>query len=219
MVGARSHRLTLVLAEDHLLVRRALRMLLESHDLEVVAETGDLPAARAAVQEHLPDVLLLDLGLPGGSTLSLLDELAGGPTAALILTADEDPHSVRLHMASGARGYVAKRENDAELLAAVRAVAQGHVHVSPALGAALVQSPQGRLRRLAPEDVDVLRLIALGYTAREMAETLNVPQRHVEWQRSRLQRQLEAPTRADLVRVALEEALVRRPLSGAHGGR
>jgi two-component system response regulator NreC len=200
----------IVIADDHPVVRRALRLLLGKHGMEVLEEAADIPSARAAVMGHRPDVLLLDLRLPNGSTRELLSELAAraAATHVLVLSADKDPRSVRALMAAGAHGYVSKAATEQELTEAVKAVATGRVYVSPDLGAALVRPREGRLKHVEPDDVEVLRLIALGHTAREIAETLGFSQRHAEWRRSRLEQLLMAPNRAALVRIAIEEGLL-----------
>jgi two-component system response regulator NreC len=204
--------LRLVVADDHPVVRRGLRLLLESHGHRVVAETGDIPGTVEAVRERRPDILLLDLNLPGGSLPDLLDAIAamGVPSRTLVLTMDDRPATVRATMAAGAHGYACKDVVEEELLTAIAQVHAGHHYVSPALGAALAARPAGRLRELSEDDRDLLRLVALGYTAREIAELLGAPQRRVEWRRTRVQQALGAATRADLVRIAIEEELVGR---------
>jgi two-component system, NarL family, response regulator NreC len=200
-----------VIADDHSVVRTGLRLLVEHSGWLVVGEAADVPETARQVDERRPDVLLLDLHMPGGSTQDLIRDLAArGHPRVLVLTVDEHAASVRAALRAGAGGYMPKDASATELLDALRRVAAGEEYVSPRLGASLFNPEAERVAAMADEDREVLRLIALGHTAKEIAGILNSTQRHVEWQRKRLQRALDAHTRADLVRVALDEGLVDR---------
>jgi DNA-binding NarL/FixJ family response regulator len=198
-----------VIADDHSVVRTGLRLLMERFGWEVVGEAADVGETLEHVHANRPDVLLLDLHMPGGPIEDAIREIvAAGATRVLVLTADEHPGSVRAALQAGAIGYVPKDASPHELLEAVDLVAHGEAYVSPRLGAALVHAPADRLAAMPGEDVDVLRLLALGHTSKEIADLLGSSQRQVEWQRKRLQRALGVHGRAELVRIALDEGLI-----------
>jgi two-component system, NarL family, response regulator NreC len=204
-----STRARIVIADDHSVVRTGLRLLVERSGWEVAAEAGDVPETLAQVARHRPDVLLLDLHMPGGSIEDAIREVAAtGVTRVLVLSADEHPGSVRAALRAGATGYVPKDASPHELIDAVGLVAHGDAYVSPRLGALLASAPADRLGRMPADDVEVLRLLALGHTSREIADMLDSSQQQVEWQRKRLQRALGVHGRAELVRIALDEGLI-----------
>ena len=169
----------IVLADDHGVVRAGLRSLLgEDPDFEVVAEAGDVDGALRAVLGHKPDVLVLDLNMPG--ELSSLEALPGvsersPETRTVILTMQEDPEYARRALRAGAVGYVLKEAADAELVEAVRRAADGRRYLNPTLGALLATMPEhptGRTDGLSEREAEVLRLIALGHTNAEIGEQL-----------------------------------------------
>jgi two-component system, NarL family, response regulator NreC len=208
--------ITIVLADDHSVVRSALRMLLDSEeDLEVVAEAGDVESAQRYVLGHRPSVLILDLNMPGGSSLEAIPTLleTSPDTAILVLTMQEDPASAREALSAGARGYVLKHAAGSELVQAIRAAAGGGTWLNPDLGARMAAAPPGpagTLAELSEREIDVLRLIALGHTNNEIAEQLYLSVRTVETHRARIQQKLDLSTRAELVRFALDHNLVDR---------
>ena len=205
-----------MLMDDHNVVREGLRVLLERQsDFRVVAEAGTVAEAEA-VQADL-DVVVADLVLPderGADVVRRLRERF--PRAAiLVLTMVDNPTDVQLCLAAGAKGYLMKEAAGAELTDAVRAVAQGHEYLQPALGAVLARwrEAPGRVRASASVDLsererEVLRLIALGHTNAEIATMLFVSVRTVENHRSSLMHKLGFRTRAELVRHAGEIGLV-----------
>lgn len=131
---AREERLTIVLADDHPVMRSGLKSLLDDEgDFSVVAEVADVSSARSAVDEHRPDVLLLDLHMPGEPSLPAIEELSTA-TTVVVLTADEEPALAREALHRGARGYVAKSSLGAELVNAIRTAADGGIYLNPALG-------------------------------------------------------------------------------------
>jgi two-component system, NarL family, response regulator NreC len=203
---------TIVLADDHTVVRNALRMLLDAEaDFEVVAEAGDAEAAIRYVRGHKPTVLILDLNMPGRSSLDALPDLreASPGTEIVVLTMQNEPAFARRALQAGVRGYVLKEAADAELVQAVRSAAAGDTYLQPALGARLAAgNDSGAGEELSERERDVLRLIALGHTNAEVAEQLYISIRTVESHRAHIQQKLRLSSRAELVRYALERGLV-----------
>ncbi|MGB2711802.1 MAG: response regulator transcription factor [Conexibacter sp.] len=204
----------IVIADDHRLVRAGLRLLLDAEpDFEVVAEAGDVPSALRCAHGRRPDVLLLDLSMPGGSAVDaipgLVAKLPG--TGVLVLTMESQPAVAREALRRGARGYVLKDSVDAELLRAVRVVAHGGTYLTPGLGAQLALD--GTARRgaegdLTRRELEILRLVALGHTNAEIAVQLFLSVRTVETHRAHVQQKLGRTTRAELVRWALDHGML-----------
>jgi len=205
-------RVSIVLADDHAVVRSALRMLLEAEaDFEVLAEAGDADNAARKVRGHHPDVLVLDLNMPGGSGLEMLPKIReeSPHTQVVVLTMQSEPAFAREAMRAGALGYVLKEAADDELVKAVRMAAAGETYLQPELGARLAAEPApSAADDLSDREVEVLRLIALGYTNNEIAEQLYLSVRTVESHRAHIQQKLRLTTRSELVRYALERGLV-----------
>jgi two-component system, NarL family, response regulator NreC len=208
--------ITVVLADDHPVVRSGLRMLLEAQDdVEVVAEVGDVDATRRSVLGHKPSVLVLDLNMPGGSSLEAIPAMAESSpaTAIVVLTMQEDPAFAREALRAGAKGYVLKQAAGTELVQAVRAAAGGGTWLNPELGARMAAAPaapSGPPGDLTERELEVLRLIALGHTNSEIAGQLYLSVRTVETHRSHIQRKLGVSSRAELVRYALDNDLIDR---------
>jgi two-component system response regulator NreC len=208
--------ITLVLADDHAVVRSGLRMLLDSEPgLHVVAEAGTTEDAVRLTRAHRPSVLVLDLNMPqesGGTSLEALPVLAehAPDTRVVILTMQDDPQFARQALAGGAVAYVLKESADTELVEAVRRAAAGEIHLTPRLGAQLARAPVAEEPpdELTPRELDVLRLIALGHTNTEIGAQLFLSVRTVESHRAHLQRKLGRATRAELVRYALDRGLL-----------
>ena len=204
----------IVLADDHAVVRSGLRMLLEAEEgWRVVAEAGDVPNAVRLTKAHRPDVLVLDLNMPGGSSLDALGQLGREQpaTRVVILTMQDEPEFARQAMSSGAAAYVLKESADTELVEAVAAAARGETYLNPRLGARLAAappSPPGPPDDLSDRELEVLRLIALGYTNTEIAAQLYLSVRTVETHRAHIQQKTRRTTRAELVQYALEHGLV-----------
>jgi two-component system response regulator NreC len=212
--------LRIVLADDHAVVRSGLRMILENQPgWQVVAEARDADAAIEAVREERPDVLVLDLKMPGRSSLDALAELRERfpRTRTVMLTMEADPAIAQQALAAGAAAYVLKEAADSELVQAVRAVAAGGSYLDPSLGAALAAPGPGArsVAHLSRRELDVLRLIALGHTNAEIAELLGLSLRTVESHRAHIQGKTLRSTRAELVDLALRAGLLdperRRP--------
>lgn len=201
----------IVLAEDHAVVRSALRMLLDAEpDLEVVAEAGTVDSTVQYVRGHRPDVLILDINMPGGPSLRAIPDIlsASEVTRVVVLTMQSDPVFAREAMQSGVLGYILKDAADSELVKAVRLASQDKVYLQPELGARLAAEPSGPPDDLSEREVEILRLIALGHTNGEIADELYLSVRTVESHRSHIQQKLRMSKRSDLVRYALERNLL-----------
>jgi two-component system response regulator NreC len=202
----------IVLADDHAVVRSGLRMLLDNEgDFEVVAEASDVESARRYVRGHHPGVLVLDLNMPGGSSLEAIPLIReeSPDTQIVVLTMQQEPAFAREALGAGALGYVLKEAADDELVEAVRRAAVGESYLNPRLGARIAsEPPPGPPDDLSNREVDVLRLIALGHTNAEIAEQLYLSVRTVETHRSHIQQKLGLSTRAELVGYALERGLI-----------
>jgi two-component system response regulator NreC len=200
-----------LICDDHALVRSGLRKLLEDEpDIVVTGEVGSGDEAVALAAEDPPDVVLLDVTMPGKSGIEALPELAAAApvTKALMLSMQDDPAYVRRAFAAGASGYLLKDSADEELVKALHDVALGHQYVHPLLGARLAtteaQANGSELgRSLSSRERDVLRLLALGHTNHEIAEQLVLSIRTVETHRARIMQKLGLRNRADIVRFAL----------------
>lgn len=203
---------TIVLADDHTVVRSALRMLLDAEPgFEVVAEAGDAETAIRYVRGHKPRVLILDLNMPGRPSLEAVPDIreASPGTEVVVLTMQNEPAFARRALQAGVRGYVLKEAADAELVQAVRSAAAGDTYLQPTLGAKLAAGEDERDGdELSDRERDVLRLIALGHTNAEIAEKLYISIRTVESHRAHIQQKLRVSSRAELVKYALNHGLV-----------
>jgi DNA-binding NarL/FixJ family response regulator len=205
-----------VIVDDHALVRSGLRLLLEAEeDISVEDEGGTADEAVRLARLHKPDVVLLDVVMPGRSGLDAVEELlAAAPDAKiLVLSMQDDPSYVRRAFAVGATGYLLKEAADAELVAAVRDVAGGGRYVHPILGARLAAAEAEAQSRAASDPLsdrerEVLRLLALGHTNQEIAKMLFISVRTAETHRAHIMQKLRLATRAELVRYALEHGLL-----------
>jgi two-component system, NarL family, response regulator NreC len=201
----------LVIADDHAVVRSGLKLLLEAEEgLTVVAEAGEIDTTTRMVRGHKPDVLVLDLNMPGAASLPAIPELAQ-QTAVVVLTMQNDPAFARGALQAGALGYVLKEAADAELVAAVRAAADGRTYLNPELGARLAAAPPapaGPPDDLTERELEILRLIALGHTNAEIGGQLYLSVRTIESHRAHIQQKTRRSTRAELVRYALDHGLL-----------
>jgi two-component system response regulator NreC len=201
----------LVIADDHAVVRTGLKLLLEAEDgVAVVAEAGEIETTKRMVAAHRPDVLVLDLNMPGPASLPAIPELAQ-QTSVVVLTMQNDPAFARQALQSGALGYVLKEAADAELVGAVRAAADGRTYLNPELGARMAAAPpapEGPPDDLTERELEILRLIALGHTNAEIGKQLYLSVRTVESHRAHIQRKTRRTTRAELVRYALDHELI-----------
>jgi two-component system, NarL family, response regulator NreC len=202
----------IVIADDHAVVRRGLKQVLGAEpDLEVLAEAADIDDARRFVRGHRPQVLVLDLNLPGGSSLKHIPAIrAESPdTQIVVLTMQNEPAYAREALGAGALGYVLKEAAETELVEAVRRAAAGDTYLNPRLGARVAaEPPPGPPDGLSDREVDVLRMISLGHTNAEIAAKLYLSVRTVETHRAHIQQKLRLGSRAELVRYALDHKLI-----------
>jgi two-component system response regulator NreC len=209
--GGTDSKISVILADDHEIVRDGLRMILEAEpDIEVVAEVGETEAARRRTSGLKPDVLVLDLNMPDGPSLPAIPAIleASPETAIVALTMQDDPGFAREAFRLGARGYVVKHSAGRELIDAIRAALGGDTYINPQLGARVAAAPEGPPAGLTPREAEVLGLIAEGHTNPEIAERLVVSVRTVETHRSAVHRKVGTTNRAELVRYAREHGLV-----------
>jgi two-component system, NarL family, response regulator NreC len=202
---------SIVLADDHAVVRSALRLLLEAEpDLEVVAEAGDIESTVRYVRGHKPDVLVLDLNMPSGRSLGAVPEMleASPGTSVVVLTMETDPSYAREAIQTGVLGYVLKEAVDEELVSAVRLASAGRTYLQPELGAKLAAGAGELADGLSERELEIVRLIALGHTNTEIAEQLFLSVRTVESHRAHVQQKLKLNKRSALVRYALERGLL-----------
>ncbi len=205
-----------VLVDDHAVVRSGLRLLLDGQeDVEVVGEAGNAKDAVFRARALKPDVILLDMVMPGESGLEVLPKLLKESTGTkvLVLSMQDDPSYVREAFAAGASGYVLKEAADEEVVSAVREIAGGGRYVHPALGARLVAAEAAERAAaeadpLSEREREVLRLLALGHTNQEIAQRLYISVRTAESHRAHIMQKLRLSTRAELVRYALSQGLL-----------
>ncbi|HEX6711968.1 MAG TPA: response regulator transcription factor [Thermoleophilaceae bacterium] len=204
---------SIVIADDHAVMRSGLRMLLDAaEDLDVVGEAGDVEETIRKVKAYKPDVLVLDLHMPGGPSLEAIPEMreASPDTRIVVLTMQDSAAFVREALRAGALGYVTKDAADDELVEAIRMAAGDQSYLHPRLGARLATEPEqsGPPGDLTEREAEILRLIALGHTNTEIAEQLYLSVRTVESHRAHIQQKLRLTKRAELVRYALEHGIV-----------
>jgi two-component system, NarL family, response regulator NreC len=205
-----------LVVDDHAVVRSGLRRVLDAEEgIETVGEAPNAERAVFEAMEHRPDVVLLDVVMPGKSGIEGMPALlqAVPDTKVLVLSMQDDPRYVREAFEAGASGYVLKEAADAEVADAVRAVADGERYVHPALGAKLVAAEAEERRRaeedpLSDREREVLRLLALGHTNQEIAKMLYISVRTAETHRAHIMQKLRLQSRAELVRHALAEGLL-----------
>ncbi|HTZ05810.1 MAG TPA: response regulator transcription factor [Gaiellaceae bacterium] len=205
-----------LIVDDHQLVRSGLRLLLEAEkDMTVDDEAGNAADAVRLARLHKPDVVLLDVVMPGGSGLDAAPEIkeAAPKARILVLSMQDDPSYVRQAFSAGASGYLLKEAADNELVAAVREVAGGGSYVHPTLGARLAAAEAEAQARAAADPLsererEVLRLLALGHTNQEIAKMLFISVRTAETHRAHIMQKLRLSTRAELVRYALDHGLL-----------
>jgi two-component system response regulator NreC len=204
--------ITIVLADDHPVVRGGLRILLEEAGFRVVAEATDIGETRRKLMGYRPTVLILDLSMPGGSSLEAIPRLIdiSPETAIVILTMHDEPALARRALRAGARAFVLKEAADSELVAAILAATNGDRYLNPRLGARIASKRDddgASADRLTDRELQVLKRLAAGHTNLEIARQLYLASRTVEAHRARLQRKLGLTTRAELVGYAREHGL------------
>ena len=203
--------LTIVIADDHAVVRQGLRLLLEAEDdLAVVGESSDVQETCVLLRECTPSVVLLDLHMGRELSLSALFEIRGASpdTAIVILTMEDDPAFLAPAWNAGAAGYVLKESSRTDLVRAIRTVGKGGRYVDPAIGGLALANAEDAV--LTDRELEVLRLVALGHTNSEIASKMYISPRTVETHRANLQSKLGITGRPELVRYALEHGVIHR---------
>ena len=218
---ARTHKIRVMIVDDHAILRAGLRMLVNAQaDMGVVSEVPDGEKAVQEIRETKPDVTLLDLTMPRVGGMKALQEIARDcrETRVLILTMHDDPAYLRSALAAGASGYLLKRAVDSELIAAIRAVHRGGTFVDPRLASILVQDvlakkgtkagPTRPVNILSDRELQVLSLVARGYSSAQIAKQIFVGVKTVETYRSRFAEKLGLRTRSDVIRFAVQMGLL-----------
>ena len=207
-----------LIADDHSVIRTGLRALLGSDpELQVIGEAEDGPETVRLVEELGPDVVLLDIGMPGEDGIQVAKRLKAKfpQLRVLFLTMHEDEGLLREAIASGAAGYIIKRADESEIINAIHAAHRGDLYVHPAMTRALVQPraperPAGATGGVAltRRELDILKLLARGYTNRQIADELGLSVRTVEGHRANLMGKLGVASRVELVRYAEQHGLL-----------
>jgi two-component system, NarL family, response regulator NreC len=209
-------RIRVLVVDDHAVVRSGLRLLLDKEkDIEVVGEAGNVGEAVLEARSAKPDVVLMDVVMPGQSGIEGIPSvMKEAPKAkVLLLSMQDDPQYVRQAFGAGAAGYVLKEAVDTEVVAAIREVAGGGRYVHPALGARLAAAEAEERARadadpLSDREREVMRLLALGHTNQEIAKMLFISVRTAETHRAHIMQKLRLTTRAELVAYAIEHGLL-----------
>jgi DNA-binding NarL/FixJ family response regulator len=213
-------KLRIVLADDHALLRAGLAVLINAQsDMEVVAQASTTDEAMAAVTDTQPDVLVLDLTMPGGSSVKAIEGLRQQcpQTKILVLTMHDDPAYLRSTLAAGSSGYLVKTASDAELLSALRTVAQGRKAINLSLSSDEMQTVLGAVANktghsgpavLSEREQEVLQLLARGHTNQKIADKLFLSVKTIETYRSRIGEKLGLRDRAELVTYAMKVGLL-----------
>jgi DNA-binding NarL/FixJ family response regulator len=216
-------RVRLVLADDHAVLRAGLRAFLEEQSeppIEVVGEASSGEEAIALVEKLRPDLLLLDLSMPGLGGLGAAIELRrlGLPTRILVLTQYGETAHLKRALEAGANGYILKSARGEELLSALRAVLQGGTYIDPSLAGNLVSSAlfqkappasdEEALASLTPREIEVLTLVAEGYSNKEIAEALDIAVKTAMAHRANLMDKLDIHNVSKLVQFAIRMGLV-----------
>ncbi len=216
MSGGKRSRILLV--DDHTVLRAGLRALLAAHDgLEVVGDAADGAEAVRLAQALRPDVVVMDIGMPGVNGIDATARIKreNPTTKVLVLSMHDDQGYLRQVLRAGASGYVLKKAADTELLAAIQAAARGDVFLDPAMAKVLVgevmepTAARGEIPALSNRERDVLRLVARGHTNQQVADRLCISVKSVETYKARLMEKLGLKGRAELVRYALQHGLLK----------
>src|SRR5579863_4700786 len=218
---ARTHKIRVMIVDDHAILRAGLKVLVNAQaDMEVVSEAPDGEKAVQAARDTRPDVTLLDLTMPRVGGMKALQEIAHNSreTRVLVLTMHDDPAYLRSALAAGASGYLLKRAVDSELIAAIRALHRGGIFVDPRLASVLVQDVLAKKRTktgarepiniLSDRELQVLQLVARGYSSTQIAKQIAVGVKTVETYRARFAEKLGLRTRSDVIRFAVQMGLL-----------
>ena len=203
-----------ILADDHLIVRQGLRLVLEKEQIEVLGEASDGVEAIRLIQDLLPEIAVLDLDMPGLDGLAVLREAArlSPQTRAIILTRHmEEPYAVEA-LRIGARGYVLKTQATTDLVAAIRHVDRGEVYLSPKISKAVVRAylnnTEGSNGQLSVRERQVLQLVGEGHSTKKIASLLGVSVKTADTHRTKLMEKLDIHQVAGLVRYAIRNGLL-----------
>jgi len=216
-------KISLLLADDHTVLRSGLRTLLENEpDIEVVGEAGDGDEAVTRTANLKPDVVIMDITMPGLSGIEATREIKRSMPGikVLALTVHEDDSYLYQVMNAGADGYLTKKAADTELLAAIRATHRGEHYIHSSMTESLLARLRGQQVRIAknetqdaiglsPRETEVLRLLATGHTNQQIADTLFLSVKTVETYKARLKDKLGIKGRAELVRYAISRDLLK----------
>ena len=210
-MSAAAAETTIVLADDHNVIRAGLRAMLEAEpDLRVIGEAADAAAAAKLVADRRPDVLVLDLNMPGAeprADIPRLRELSPG-SAIVVLTMQSDPRTARDLLRAGAAGFVLKQAAERNIGEAIRAAAAGGSYIDPRLGGEMAKLEADPLDDLSEREVELLRLVALGHTNREIGEQLFLSVRAIEVNRAKLMEKIGVASRPELVRFAIANRVI-----------
>ena len=209
-------KIRVLIVDDHAVLRSGLHLLLDAQsDIEVVGEAGDVKEAVFETRDKKPDVVLMDVVMPGQTGIEGVPlVLKEAPEAkVLVLSMQDDPRYVHEAFAAGAAGYILKEAVDAEVVGAIQRVASGDHYVHPALGARLIAAEAEAKAReeadpLSDREREVMRLLALGHTNQEIAKMLYISVRTAETHRAHIMQKLRLSTRAELVRYAIDQGLL-----------
>jgi two-component system, NarL family, response regulator NreC len=206
--------LSVILAEDHVLVRQGVRSLLDREDFAVIGEVSNgQEAARLAAEKH-PDIAVLDLGMPMMNGLEAAQEIGrcSPRTKVVMLTRHDDDQYVLSALRAGVRGYVLKSQAVYDLVQAIRQVFRGEVYLSPGVSKAVVDAflskSDSAEERLTMRERQVVKLIGEGKTTKEAASFLGISTKTAESHRTRLMQKLDIHSTAELVRYAVRRGLV-----------
>jgi len=205
--------LRLVLADDHLVLRQALKALLERRGLEVVADEADGRAAVDAVQRLSPDVAVLDVAMPVLNGVEAAREIARiAPCPVILLSGIDDARFVREALKVGVRGFVQKSQGADDLVHAIEEVRGGRLYVSPGASQAIVDACATQSAsdgsHLTPRERQVLQLVGEGKSTKQIAEVLQISVKTAEFHRGRLMKKLNVHDTANLVRYAIREGWI-----------
>lgn len=206
-----STRIRIVLVDDHALVRRGLALLLRLEGRhEVVGEASSGEAALPLVESERPDLVILDLNMPGMDGLETLRRLRarGIPTRVLVLSMHDEPHLVGEALTAGADGYLLKDSMDDELFLAIDGIMRGQRYLAAAIDRARLQESRMRPMALTAREREVLQLIANGLTTSAVAETLSISPHTATRHRANLMQKLNVHNQVELVRIAVGQGLI-----------
>jgi two-component system, NarL family, response regulator NreC len=218
-IKAKTAKIRVLIADDHAILRAGLRMLIDSqNDMKVVGEAQNGNEAIRSVRELSPDVVILDVTMPERGGLHAIHDILKGQNGVhvLLLTMHEEPAFLRTALAAGASGYILKKSVDADLLSAIRAVSKGRLHIDSELATTLLEhaiperfkGEEKKTQVLSERELQVLKLVAEGFSSREISDQIFIGIKTVETYRGRLAEKLGLKSRADMVRYALEIGLL-----------